>query len=99
MRPAASMSPGVTRNIALAGLFMILFLNANGISQSVRERSAELATLRTMGFSDTLVATLVFAEAAFALCHGALLGLGLAAAFPHVLPVLMSNERLPFAPN
>lgn len=86
---------GVTRNIALAGLFMILFLNANSISQSVRERFAELATLRTMGFSNVLVATLVFAEAAFPCVIGALLGLGLAAIFPHVLPILLPNEGMP----
>ncbi len=61
----------------------------------MRERSAELATLRTMGFSDTLVATLVLPRAAFPCVIGALLGLGLAAAFPHVLPVLMSNEGFP----
>ena len=42
----------VARDIALAGLVMILFLTANVIVQSVRERFAEFATLRAIGFSD-----------------------------------------------
>ena len=36
----------LTHEIALAGLFMILFLTANVIAQSVRERFAEFATLQ-----------------------------------------------------
>ena len=42
----------VDRDIALAGMFMVLFLTANGIAQAVRERFAEFATLKTIGFSD-----------------------------------------------
>ena len=42
----------VDREIALAGMFMVLFLTANGIAQAVRERFAEFATLKTIGFSD-----------------------------------------------
>ena len=36
----------VDRDIALAGMFMVLFLTANGIARSVRERFAEFATLQ-----------------------------------------------------
>ena len=39
----------LTHEIALAGLVMILFLTANVIAQSVRERFAEFATLRALG--------------------------------------------------
>jgi putative ABC transport system permease protein len=70
----------VTLKIALAGLVMILFLTANGIAQSVRERFAEFAALKTMGYSDPLVMLLVFLEAALPCVAGAVLGLGLAAA-------------------
>ena len=45
-------------------LFMVLFLAGNGIYQSVRERIAEFAMLKTLGFSDRGVTALVFAEAA-----------------------------------
>ena len=40
-----------TLYIAGAGLFMILFVTANGIAQSVRERVPEIAVLETIGFS------------------------------------------------
>ena len=40
----------LAREIALAGLLMILFLTANVIAQSVRERFAEFATLRALGY-------------------------------------------------
>jgi putative ABC transport system permease protein len=76
----------VTRDIALAGLFMILFLTANGIAQSVRERFAEFATLKTIGFTDRAVLTLVVLEAALPCAVGAILGVGVAGALAKVLP-------------
>jgi len=53
------------------------------VLQSVRERTAEFAVLKTIGYRDRQVMTLVVLEA-LALClTGALLGLGLAGmAFP-----------------
>ena len=69
----------VDREVALAGMFMVLFLTANGIAQAVRERFAEFATLKTIGFSDSGVIGLVFAEAAIPCLLGAALGVGLAA--------------------
>ena len=66
----------VTRDIALSGLFMILFLTANGIAQSVRERFAEFATLKTIGFSDRAVLLMVVLEAALPCVTGAFLGVG-----------------------
>jgi putative ABC transport system permease protein len=79
----------VDRDIALAGMFMVLFLTANGIAQSVRERFAEFATLKTIGFSDTGVMALVFLEAALPCLVGAVLGVGFAAWVAHLLPHLL----------
>lgn len=76
-------------DIALAGMFMVLFLTANGIAQSVRERFTEFATLKTMGFSDTGVLALVFLEAAIPCLLGAVLGVGFAAWVAHLLPHLL----------
>jgi putative ABC transport system permease protein len=76
------------RKIALAGMFMVLFLTANGIAQSVRERLAEFATLKTIGFTDRAVVQLVFLEAALPCLLGALLGVGLAAFLSGQLPRL-----------
>jgi putative ABC transport system permease protein len=81
--------PFVTMVVAGAGLFMILFLTANGIAQSVRERIPEFAILKTMGFSDRLVMGLVFAEAAIPCLLGAAIGLGLATEFARQMPLLL----------
>ena len=79
----------VTREIALAGMFMVLFLTANGIAQSVRERFAEFATLKTIGFSDLAVVTMVVLEAAIPCAIGAVLGVGFAAWLARQIPALM----------
>jgi putative ABC transport system permease protein len=76
----------VDREIAIAGMFMVLFLTANGIAQAVRERIAEFATLKTLGFSDWGVIALVFAEAALPCILGAALGVGLAALIVSLVP-------------
>ena len=86
----------VDRDIALAGMFMVLFLTANGLAQAVRERFAEFATLKTIGFSDTGVIALVFAEAAIPCLLGAGLGIGLAAIISNVMPsYLPPGQGLP----
>jgi putative ABC transport system permease protein len=64
--------------IAGAGIFMILLLTANGIAQSVRERIPEFAVLETLGYTDSSLMALVFAEALIPCVAGALLGTGLA---------------------
>lgn len=86
----------VNRDIAMAGMFMVLFLTANGIAQAVRERFAEFATLKTLGFTDTGVIALVFAEAAIPCLLGAGLGIALASLISHVLPgFLPPGQSLP----
>jgi putative ABC transport system permease protein len=66
--------------IGTAGLFMILFLCANSVAESVRERVPEFAVLKTIGFGDRQLAVLVFLEAALPAVAGAVLGTALAAA-------------------
>jgi len=78
----------VDRDIALAGMFMVLFLTANGIARSVRERFAEFAMLKTLGYSDMTVMALVFWEAALPCVTGAILGVGLASGISAILPHL-----------
>ena len=85
----------IVNAIVGAVLFTQLFLTANTMMQSVRERIPELAVLKTLGFSDGKVLGLVLAEA-FILCIlAALLGLLLAAmAFPS-LRALVGDLPLP----
>jgi len=79
----------ITRGIALAGMFMVLFLTGNGIAESVRERFAEFATLKTLGFSDRAVTMLVVLEAALPCVIGAALGVVIAAVLARQIPAMM----------
>jgi putative ABC transport system permease protein len=53
----------IANAIVGAVLFTLLFLTANTMMQSVRERTSELAVLKTLGFSDAKVLALVLTEA------------------------------------
>jgi len=64
----------VTRILA-AVFFTILILTGNIMAQSIRERTAELAILKTIGFSDGKVTALVLAEALLLLGLGGGLGM------------------------
>jgi putative ABC transport system permease protein len=74
-----------------AVLFTLLFLTSNTISQSVRERTAELAVLKTLGFTDAAVQWLVLAEALALGMVSAGLGVALAS---RVLPWMTSGPVL-----
>jgi len=74
-----------------AVLFTLLFLTANTIAQSVRERVAELAVLKTVGFTDTTVQLLVLLEALIVCVFAAVIGLALAA---FTLPLVSSFPGL-----
>jgi putative ABC transport system permease protein len=84
--------------IGAAGLFMILFLCANSTAESVRERMAEFAVLKTIGFGDRQVALLVFQEAALPVMAGAVLGIALAAMLSTLTSRLGEGSRLTLHP-
>ncbi len=84
--------------IAAAGLFMILFLCANGIAESVRERIPEFAILKTIGFRDRQIAALIFLEAALPCVAGAVLGTVLAGALGSFTSRLAEGSELPLPP-
>jgi putative ABC transport system permease protein len=85
--------------ILSAVLFTILLVVGNTMMQSVRERTSELAVLKTLGFSNAAVLALVLAESLFVACLGG--GLGLAAAWGFVQLGDPTNGALPawFLPN
>ena len=68
-----------------AVFFTLLLLTGNTMAQAVRERIPELATLKTMGFSDKTVLGLVFGESILLVVIGGVLGLGLVSI---LLPVI-----------
>jgi putative ABC transport system permease protein len=66
----------IANSIVGAALFTLLFLTGNTMRQSVRERTPELAVLKTLGFSDRTVLALILLEAAFLCVVAGLIGLG-----------------------
>jgi putative ABC transport system permease protein len=68
----------IIRVIVTVVFFTILLVAANTMAQSVRERTSELAVLKTLGFSDALVLVLVLAESCAIAVLGGAVGLGLA---------------------
>lgn len=64
--------------IGLAVVFAILMVTANAMMMSSRERTREVAVLKTIGFPDRVLFTLVLGEAAIITFTGAAIGLGAA---------------------
>lgn len=64
--------------ILSAVLFTMLLVAANTMAQSVRERTSELAVMKTLGFSNTAVLMIVLSESVFIALLGGGLGLGVA---------------------
>jgi putative ABC transport system permease protein len=62
--------------IGLAVVFAILLVTANAMMMSARERTREVAVLKTVGFSDRTLFSLVMLEAGIVAGTGAVLGLG-----------------------
>jgi putative ABC transport system permease protein len=72
------------RSIVSAVLVALLFSVATMMMQTTRERTPELAVLKTLGFSGRAVFLLLVGEAVVACVVGAVIGLGLAMlAFPY----------------
>ena len=83
--------------IVAAVLFTLLFLTGNTMMQSVRERTPELAILKTVGFSDRSVTALVLIESVVLCVLAASLGLAAAAAiFPVTAALGIGGSALPF---
>jgi putative ABC transport system permease protein len=64
--------------ILIAVLFTMLLVAANTMAQSVRERTSEVGVLKTLGFSNGAILTLVLSESVLIAVIGGSLGLGLA---------------------
>ena len=82
--------------IVAAVLFTLLFLTGNTMMQSVRERTPELAILKTVGFSDRSVTVLVLIESVLLCVSAASLGLAAAGAvFPVTAVLGIAGAALP----
>jgi putative ABC transport system permease protein len=68
----------IVGSIMGAVFFTLLLLSGNTMMQAVRERTSELAVLKTIGFSNHAVLGIVLAESVLLLLIGGVIGLGLA---------------------
>jgi len=75
----------IVGSIMGAVFFTLLLLTGNTMAQAVRERTSELAVLKTIGFSDGAVLGMVLAESVLLVLLGGVLGLGLAAVLSPVV--------------
>lgn len=62
--------------IGMAVVFAILLVTANAMMMGARERTREVAVLKTIGFDDTTLFALVMLESGVITLTGALIGLG-----------------------
>ncbi|MFL6680359.1 MAG: ABC transporter permease, partial [Burkholderiaceae bacterium] len=68
----------IVTSIMGAVFFTLMLLSGNTMMQAVRERTNELAVLKTIGFSSTSVLAMVLAESVLLLVLGGVIGIGLA---------------------
>src|SRR5204862_291174 len=65
----------ITQLVAAAAIFMMLLVTANTMAQSIRERTSEMAVLKTLGFGDGRVLSMVLMESCVLALVGGLSGL------------------------
>lgn len=85
----------IVNAIVGAVLFTLLFLTANTMMQSVRERIPELAVLKTLGFSDGTVLSLVLVEALLLCVFAAAVGLAIASLLFPLLRAALAGLSMP----
>jgi putative ABC transport system permease protein len=85
----------IANSIVGAVMFTLLFLTANTMLQSVRERIPELAVLKTLGFPAGTVCALVLVESLLLCLSAAIVGLLLSAAAVKGLGAALGTGVLP----
>ena len=79
----------IVGSIMGAVFFTLLLLSGNTRMQAVRERTSELAVMKTIGFSNVSVLAMVLAESVLLLVLGGVVGLGLASL---LIPVVSAGS-------
>jgi len=88
----------IVSSIMGAVFFTLVLLAGNTMMQAVRERTSELAVLKTIGFGDKSVLAMVLAESLLLLLIGGCVGLGLASVIgPAVSAASGGSLNLPAA--
>jgi putative ABC transport system permease protein len=76
----------IVTSIMSAVFFTLVLLTGNTMMQAVRERTSELAVLKTIGFSSNSVLGMVLAESILLLLIGGVIGLGIVSLIGAMLP-------------
>lgn len=87
----------IVRSIMGAVFFTLVLLTGNTMAQSVRERTSELAVLKTLGFSNGAVLALLLAESMALLLSGGLAGMLLSTGAVASIQRQLGNS-MPMAP-
>lgn len=77
--------------IGLGVVISVFFITANTMAMAIRERSTEVAVLKTLGFGARRLLALVAGESLALSLMGGLLGVGLSAALIRVVAAAMEN--------
>jgi len=77
--------------VASAVFFTMLLVTANTMAQSVRERTNEIAVLKTLGYTKRTIAGLVLTESFFITALGGVVGLGAAALFTDAIGEVLAQ--------
>ncbi|HEX6833063.1 MAG TPA: FtsX-like permease family protein [Rudaea sp.] len=78
----------IVSSIMGAVFFTLVLLTGNTMMQAVRERTSELAVLKTIGFSSNSVLAMVLAESVLLLVLGGVIGIGLVSLIGLALPAM-----------
>jgi len=84
----------IANSIVGAVMFTLLFLTANTMMQSVRERIPELAVLKTLGFTGGTVSTFVLIESLMLCLFAAAVGLILSAGAMRIVGSVLGPSHL-----
>jgi putative ABC transport system permease protein len=84
----------ITRAIVGAVFFTLLFLTANTMRQSVRDRTSEFGVVKSFGFSDGAVLGMILAEAGALCVLAAIIGLAAASAAAPLLKDTLGSVEL-----
>ena len=79
----------IVGSIMGAVFFTLLLLSGNTMMQAIRERTAEIGVLKTLGFTDRGLLALVLAESVLLIVLGGAIGMGLASV---VIPAVTANS-------
>ncbi|MBX9400342.1 FtsX-like permease family protein [Lysobacter sp. BMK333-48F3] len=78
----------IVGSIMGAVFFTLVLLTGNTMAQAVRERTSELAVLKTMGFPDRSVLLLVLAESVLLMLIGGVIGVAIAGALGPIVATI-----------